>query len=203
MEEKLSQMDDNNDRSESTQEALCHEDCETMKSPKQVGYAWIILTVLGLISIVGFGARASVDKVSRRLQESPPRSPVRTPSRLNTPRPTPRATPRPPSAGGCQMQRYTLANIAQNNDASKCWVSLYGVVYDLTEFVGRHRGGPVIIGQCGKDATTRFDRQHGVSLLREEGFSSSIIGRLGSSRGVQTVPCNQVNWVAVTGTRRE
>ena len=196
-------MDDNSERAESAQQAMCREDCEKMKCPKQVGSVWIILTVLGLISIVGFGARDSVDKLPRLLQEGPPRSPIRTPSRLNTPRPTPRAAPRPSPAGGCQMQRYTLDNIAQNNDASKCWVSLYGVVYDLTRFVGRHPGGPVIIGQCGKDATTRFDRQHGVSLLREEGFSSSIIGRLGSSRGVQSVPCNQVKSVAVTGTRRE
>ena len=125
-----------------------------------------------------------------------------TPRMLATPtrRPTRRPTPRP--ATSCRMHRYTLANIAQNNDASKCWMSLYGVVYDLTAYVGKHPGGAIILDQCGTDATQNFDRQHGVSLLTKKGFASSIIGRLGSSRGVQTVACSSVKLVAVTGARR-
>jgi cytochrome b involved in lipid metabolism len=226
-------MGDGNEKDERAEQAkreMCQEeDAQKIKFPAQGRFTWIAVVVLGLISVVGYGVGACLimepSHVSMNMDMHPHETsevvpehdsvgisqllrflqtrPSRTPSRLTTPRPTPRSTPRPTPAGGCKIQRYTLANIAQNNDASKCWLSLYGVVYDLTGFVGRHPGGPVIIGQCGKDATTNFDRQHGVGLLRENGFSSSIIGRLGSSRGVQSVPCNQINMVAVTGTRRE
>ena len=218
------------ERAEQAKRVMCQEDAQKIKFPTRERFTWIAVVVLGLISVVGYGVGACLimepNHVSMHMDMYSPHQtsevvpehdyvgisqllrilqtrPSRTPSRLITPRPTPRSTPRPTPAGGCKMQRYTLANIAQNNDASKCWLSLYGVVYDLTGFVGRHPGGPVIIGQCGKDATKNFDRQHGVGLLRENGFSSSIIGRLGSSRGVQSVPCNQINMVAVTGTRRE
>ena len=121
---------------------------------------------------------------------------------VGTPKPTPKPTTKPTPTPGCQMQQYTLANIAQNAVASKCWVSLYGVVYNLTSFVGTHPGGSVILSLCGIDGTVRFDAIHGVSLLTTKGFSSSIIGRLGSSNTVISVPCNEVNLVAVTTVRR-
>ena len=101
------------------------------------------------------------------------------------------------------MQQYTLATVAQNAAASKCWVSLYGVVYNLTSFVGKHPGGSVILSLCGTNGTAQFDAIHGVSLLTKKGFSSSIIGRLGSSNSMITVPCNEVNLVAVTTARRQ
>jgi outer membrane biosynthesis protein TonB len=125
-----------------------------------------------------------------------------TPSPAGGPQPTPKPVTMPTAAPACQMQQYTLADVAQNAVASKCWVSLYGVVYNLTSFVGTHPGGSVILSLCGTDGTSTFNSVHGVSLLTSKGFSSSIIGRLGSTSGTITVPCNEVSKVSVT-VRRE
>jgi cytochrome b involved in lipid metabolism len=132
----------------------------------------------------------------------PTAAPVVVPTAAPVPLPTAAPVAAPTAAPGCQMQQYTLADVAQNAVASKCWVSLYGVVYDLTSFVGTHPGGSVILSLCGKDGTATFNVFHNVSLLTTKGFSTSIIGRLGSTSGTITVPCNEVSKVSVT-VRRE
>jgi Cytochrome b5-like Heme/Steroid binding domain len=130
-------------------------------------------------------------------------APVSIPTAAPIPLPTAAPIAMPTPSPGCQMQQYTLADVAQNAAASKCWVSLYGVVYDLTSFVGSHPGGSVILSLCGKDGTATFNVFHSVSLLTTKGFSTSIIGRLGSTSGVITVTCNEVTLVSVTTVRRE
>jgi Cytochrome b5-like Heme/Steroid binding domain len=133
----------------------------------------------------------------------PTPKPVSVPTPKPVSVPTPKPVSVPTAAPGCQMQQYTLADVAQHAAASNCWVNLYGVVYDLTSFVGSHPGGSVIVSLCGKDGTATFNGVHGVSLLTTKGFSTSIIGRLGSTSGVITVPCNEVSLVSVTTVRRE
>ena len=133
----------------------------------------------------------------------PTAAPVVVPTAAPVVVPTAAPVPLPTAAPGCQMQQYTLADVAQNAASSKCWVSLYGVVYNLTSFVGNHPGGSVILSLCGTNGTATFNGVHGVSLLTTKGFSTSIIGRLGSTSGTITVPCNEVSKVSVTTVRRE
>ena len=212
-------MDIRNERAENAHGEVYQEVSEELKSPSQArGYARMGVLVLGLVAVVvcGVGASFFMKKTdlnfksgtdpregtkSLRLSEVTPESESFDLSQEELPRilasPTRKPTASP--AATCKMQRYTLANIRQNNGASKCWMSLYGVVYDLTSFVGKHPGGSVILSLCGTNGTVRFDAQHGVSLLKKKGFASYIIGRLGSSRGVQSVPCSSVKLVAVTG----
>ena len=209
-------MDIRNERAENAHDVVYQDVSEELKSPSQARYyARMGVLVLGLVSVVVFGVGASFfmetndlnfksGTTSLRLSEVIPESESFDLSQEELPRilaaPTRKPTASP--AATCKMQRYTLANIKQNNGASKCWTSLYGVVYDLTSYVSKHPGGSVILTLCGTNGTSKFNAKHGVSLLQKKGFASSIIGRLGSSRGVQNVPCSQVKNVAVTGARR-
>lgn len=54
---------------------------------------------------------------------------------------------------------YTLAEVAQHNSASDCWLVIDNGVYDVTSFVSDHPGGDEILNGCGKDATQIFKSQ--------------------------------------------
>lgn len=59
-------------------------------------------------------------------------------------------------------KKLTMAEVATHNTASSCWAVVSGTVYDLTEWIGRHPGGPdKIKGLCGTDASRAFADQHG------------------------------------------
>jgi Cytochrome b5-like Heme/Steroid binding domain len=194
-------MNNRNERSETT---LCvlykvEEDSEPlMMSPQKArNGAWVSVLVVCLISamvVLGGGGSFFMEKNGLDLtMNTDPRQ--GTVPELNTKLVSSKSSRRlQDSTGDCQMQLYTLTDIAQSAD---CWVNLYGVVYDLTSFLDRHPGGSIIRSLCGTDGTTPFDNEHSVGLLRKKGFSSSIIGRLGESSGVQSVPCNEVDSVAV------
>jgi len=101
---------------------------------------------------------------------------------------------------GCSMEFYTPTDLAQHSDQESCWYGLYGVVYDLTWYIDQHKGGRgTILVFSGTDATTSFasQKKHDVDLLDKKGFASSIIGRVGTTRGSQSVPCDEINRVAV------
>lgn len=110
------------------------------------------------------------------------------------------STPEP--VADCSMNFYTLNDLSQHADEDSCWYGLYGVVYDMTWYIDEHKGGRgTILNDCGRDATSAYEdeKKHDVDLLRKEGFESSIIGRLGQTTGVQAVPCDELNLLAVTG----
>jgi len=114
---------------------------------------------------------------------------------ISTPSPSPVMT----TIDGCEMDRYTVTDIAEHNDASSCWYGLYGVVYDFTDFVDLHPGGRSnILWACGTDATEAFEMEdeHDVNLLLRGGYSDYIIGRQGSISGIEIVPCDEVDLVA-------
>lgn len=118
--------------------------------------------------------------------------------------PTMAQTTATPVIDGCAMERYTVADLAQHADAESCWYGLYGVVYDLTTYIDDHKGGRgTILADCGTDATVNFvlEKKHDVDMLIKKGFSSFIIGRQGATRGVEIVPCEEVELVAVNIVR--
>lgn len=52
------------------------------------------------------------------------------------------------------MPGIAYGDVAKHATAADCWVILYDKVYDLTEFLPNHPGGPqIIIKYAGKDAT--------------------------------------------------
>ncbi|PIR69324.1 MAG: cytochrome B [Candidatus Niyogibacteria bacterium CG10_big_fil_rev_8_21_14_0_10_46_36] len=56
-----------------------------------------------------------------------------------------------------QVTLYTLTDVATHNTKDDCWLAIHGKVYDVTEFIPTHPGGPAIIQGCGKDATSMFE----------------------------------------------
>jgi len=137
--------------------------------------------------------------VSPQPTRNPTLQPSQSPSEpeaTKSPTATPTASPT-----GCPMQFYTLTDVAQHPDANSCWYVLYGVVYDFTDYIDDHKGGRgTILAECGTDATVPYEQEkkHDVSLLIKKGFSSMIIGRLGSKREIGEVPCSELDLVAVT-----
>lgn len=72
-----------------------------------------------------------------------------------------------------------LSEVNRHCIPEDCWVALNGKVYDLSEFMDRHPGGPTtIVAWAGKDASKFFNDIHkGVkidSYLRPEAFQGDL-----------------------------
>jgi cytochrome b involved in lipid metabolism len=52
----------------------------------------------------------------------------------------------------------TMDMVAQHASATDCWMVINGKVIDVSNFVGKHPGGEVILQGCGKDATPYFSK---------------------------------------------
>lgn len=79
-----------------------------------------------------------------------------------------------------QEATFTLEEVAQHGKSSDCYTAINGDVYDLTEFIRMHPGGPVITALCGIDGTQQFEAQHGRSPQAKRELSSLRIGSLSS-----------------------
>ena len=83
--------------------------------------------------------------------------PTPTPAAV-APTPTPSPTPEPEMT---TQTGYTMAKVKENNSASSCWSVINGNVYNLTQWINSHPGGPSVIrGLCGTDGTASFNGRH-------------------------------------------
>lgn len=66
--------------------------------------------------------------------------------------------PSPTASDSATMNAVmTIEEIAQHNTESDCYVVVDGLVYNVTDFIPQHPGGPEkIINACGTDATNIF-----------------------------------------------
>ena len=87
---------------------------------------------------------------------------------------TPAATPTPsptPTAEVSTQAGYTMAKVKENNSAASCWSVINGNVYNLTQWINSHPGGPSVIrGLCGVDGTSSFNGKH-----RGDGGPASVL----------------------------
>lgn len=75
---------------------------------------------------------------------------------------------------------YTAADLAKHADATSCWAAVNGSVYDLTEWINAHPGGPQrIIALCGTDATAAFNAQHSGQAKPADQLTQFRIGTFG------------------------
>jgi hypothetical protein len=102
---------------------------------------------------------------------TPTPSPTPTPTVVVTPTPTP--TPTPSVVG------YTLEQVRANNSAASCWTIIDGSVYNLTQWINAHPGGPgVIRSMCGVDGTASFKAQHDNQRSPAQRLSGYLLGPL-------------------------
>jgi cytochrome b involved in lipid metabolism len=74
---------------------------------------------------------------------------------------------------------YTLADVAKHKDASSCWTTVNGGVYDVTSWIDQHPGGrDAILSLCGKDGSAAFNGQHGGQARPEQELATFKIGVL-------------------------
>ncbi|KNC49681.1 delta 6-fatty acetylenase [Thecamonas trahens ATCC 50062] len=57
-------------------------------------------------------------------------------------------------------QTYSASEVAQHGTMDDFWIIIHDEVYDITSFVSKHPGGPVIEPYAGLDATDVFDAMH-------------------------------------------
>lgn len=74
---------------------------------------------------------------------------------------------------------YTMAQVAEHNSATSCWTVIDGEVYDVTDWISQHPGGPDRIkALCGTDGTSNFQGQHLDAVNPNERLASYMIGVL-------------------------
>jgi cytochrome b involved in lipid metabolism len=74
----------------------------------------------------------------------------------------------------------SLEMVAQRNTPESCWSVVNGTVYDLTAWIEKHPGGSGrIIGMCGRDATTDYNRQHEGAGRPANALAEYRLGELG------------------------
>ncbi|KAI1083108.1 cytochrome b2 [Whalleya microplaca] len=62
----------------------------------------------------------------------------------------------------------TMVELSRHNSREDCWVAVHSKVWDVTEFLDEHPGGPAIILQCaGTNATDAFEEVHAPGILEE------------------------------------
>lgn len=70
--------------------------------------------------------------------------------------------PTPLSNNNSTLPSYTLAEVAQHNTKADCWEIINDKVYNLTQAIDTHPGGPdSVIQFCGQDATQGFMTRNG------------------------------------------
>jgi len=74
---------------------------------------------------------------------------------------------------------YTMADVQKHNSGSSCWTAINGNVYDVTNWINQHPGGPdAILSLCGTDGSSAFNGQHGGQGRPESELATFKIGTL-------------------------
>jgi cytochrome b involved in lipid metabolism len=74
---------------------------------------------------------------------------------------------------------YTMSDVATHKDASSCWTAIDGSVYDLTQWISQHPGGPEAIESiCGIDGSAAFHNQHDHAARQGNILATFKIGTL-------------------------
>jgi len=88
------------------------------------------------------------------------------------------------SANFAATTNYPIADVAKHGSANDCWSVVSGKVYNLTNWVSTHPGGPgVITAMCGKDGTAMYTGKHGSSTSAGAALNSMQIGVLAGGSG--------------------
>lgn len=74
---------------------------------------------------------------------------------------------------------FSFEDVAMHADTSSCWTAINGNVYDLTNWISKHPGGPdKIVAICGIDGSSAFNGQHGEAMRPNKELAEFLIGSL-------------------------
>ena len=122
------------------------------------------------LSLSPSASSSPTDSPSTTAEATPSTEPSATPSRIGTP---------PATSAFVPEEGYSMDMVAEHGTADSCWVAVDGFVYDVTDWIPQHPGGPErIIPLCGTDATTAFGTQHGDASLPNQRLSQVLLGPL-------------------------
>jgi len=78
----------------------------------------------------------------------------------------------------------SLEEVAKHSTAVDCWMTIRGVVYDLSSFTS-HPGGSAYVPYCGKDGTAAYDSKGGKgsqhSAVADSWLKDYEVGALGQA----------------------
>ena len=124
-------------------------------APAKAGIYQFVATSRARAAItIGVGYQEIPGEVLR----GPAPTPVVSTAPMMKPTPTPSPNPEPEMT---TQTGYTMAKVKENNSANSCWSVINGNVYNLTQWINSHPGGPSVIrGLCGVDGTASFNGKH-------------------------------------------
>jgi cytochrome b involved in lipid metabolism len=79
--------------------------------------------------------------------------------------------------GGLKKE-YTMKEVKKHNTKKNAWIVLYNNVYDITEWIPKHPGGPIIERYIGKDGTKAFESVGHPPYVLKKVVKPYWIGRL-------------------------
>jgi cytochrome b involved in lipid metabolism len=124
--------------------------------------------------------KGTVIKTTPKASVKPSASSIPAPSQSATQSVSPSKSATPSASSG--LTKLTLEEVSKRNSSTSCWSIVYGNVFDLTKWIGKHPGGAEKIRAiCGKDGTTSFERQHTGDGGAANQLSSYYLGKLGDS----------------------
>ena len=128
-------------------------------APAEAGIYQFVATSRARAAItIAVGYQEIPGQVLRGPASTPPMAqPTPTPAAV-APSAKPSPTPEPEMT---TQTGYTMAKVKENNSAISCWSVINGNVYNLTQWINSHPGGPSVIrGLCGVDGTSSFNGKH-------------------------------------------
>ena len=128
-------------------------------APAESGIYQFVATSRARAAItIAVGYQEIPGQVLRGPASTPPMAqPTPTPAAV-APSAKPSPTPEPEMT---TQTGYTMAKVKENNSAASCWSVINGNVYNLTQWINSHPGGPSVIrGLCGVDGTSSFNGKH-------------------------------------------
>ena len=133
--------------------------------------------------------RFLIGKLSSRSGPCSASTLTRPPTRAPVAKPAPNPTSSPslsPQVGSCNQPVLSFSDVAGHDSWEDCWMILYNLIYDLTDYIDTHPGGNrLIANECGRDATDVYElfTRHDETLLSTEKMDRFLIGKLSSRTG--------------------
>lgn len=104
-------------------------------------------------------------------------TPVKVTPKVVTPPKT--TTPTAPTVPVSTVAKYTMEQVSKHNTPTDCWSVVNGGVYNFTDLISVHPGGPYpIVSACGIDGTSKFLNEHGGQEMPAQELAKLKIGEL-------------------------